>query len=121
MNIELMPAGKVKRAEALYRKGDGDALREGASLLLHCKDEDPGADATNGAPALTKLLRALTDDPYRCLGLDRGAAQAAVKKAYRKQALQHHPDKNNNKTTTLFAAIQAAYVRASGKRRFARR
>ena len=33
-------------------------------------------------------------DYYEVLGLDRNADQAAIKKAYRNQAMKHHPDKN---------------------------
>ena len=108
MNIEPMPADKVREAETLLRRGTGDALREGASLLLHCQGEAVTGEQANGAPVLNKVLKALTEDPYKCLGLDRGCSQGAVKKAYRKLALQHHPDKNANKTTTLFSAVQAA-------------
>ena len=111
MNIEVVPSAKVREAEALLRKGDGDSLRSGASSLLHCVGGDHGGVPTeNGAPALNKPLRALTEDPYRCLGLERGCDGGAIKKAYRKLALRHHPDKNANKTTVLFAAVQAAYV-----------
>ncbi|CAB1453319.1 unnamed protein product [Pleuronectes platessa] len=34
------------------------------------------------------------DSLYKVLGLERGATQEDIKKAYRKLALRHHPDKN---------------------------
>ena len=33
-------------------------------------------------------------DPYSILGVARGADEADIKKAYRKLAMQYHPDKN---------------------------
>ena len=46
-------------------------------------------------------------DHYSTLGINRDASADDVKKAYRKLASQHHPDKGGDKTT--FQNIQAAY------------
>ena len=46
-------------------------------------------------------------DYYQTLGVDRNAAPDAIKKAYRKLASQHHPDKGGDKAK--FQEIQSAY------------
>jgi DnaJ-class molecular chaperone len=46
-------------------------------------------------------------DHYQTLGVDRKADAAEIKKAYRKLASKHHPDKGGDKT--VFQEIQAAY------------
>ncbi len=48
-------------------------------------------------------------DPYRTLGLDRGAALDEVKRAYRRLAKANHPDKAGEAALPRFLAIQAAY------------
>jgi len=44
---------------------------------------------------------------YEVLGLDKGASDADIKKAYRKLAMKHHPDKGGD--PEQFKKIQAAY------------
>jgi len=51
------------------------------------------------------------EDPYKILGLERGASEEEVKKAYRKLATQHHPDMNggSKESEEKFKEISAAY------------
>ncbi|KAJ2600430.1 hypothetical protein GGH99_006030 [Coemansia sp. RSA 1285] len=49
---------------------------------------------------------------YELLGVERNASESDLKKAYRKQALVWHPDKNHGnteETTRIFAEIKEAY------------
>ena len=49
---------------------------------------------------------------YELLGLSSGASEEDIKKAYRRKALELHPDRNHGKesaATALFAEIQTAY------------
>lgn len=49
---------------------------------------------------------------YDLLGVDRDASEAEIHRAYKKKALQHHPDKNPGRVeeaTELFKAIGSAY------------
>jgi curved DNA-binding protein CbpA len=54
------------------------------------------------------------DDPYEILGVSKDATEAEIKKAYKKMALKHHPDKQSTEegrieATTVFAKISNAY------------
>lgn len=50
-------------------------------------------------------------DPYRILGLGRGATIDEVKRAYRRLAKEHHPDlkQGDKEAEQRFREIQAAY------------
>ena len=50
-------------------------------------------------------------DPYRVLGVSKNAADAEIKRAFRKKARQFHPDRNpdNASAEAKFKQVQAAY------------
>lgn len=58
-------------------------------------------------------------DYYKVLGIARGASEDEIKKAYRKQALRHHPDKNKSPgAEDKFKEIAEAYdVLSDAKKR----
>lgn len=60
----------------------------------------------------------MNKDYYKTLGVDKGASQDEIKKAFRKLALEHHPDKTGGKDEK-FKEINEAYSVLSddGKRR----
>jgi len=53
-------------------------------------------------------------DPYRTLGLQRGASLDEVKRAYRRLAKANHPDAAGEAALPRFLAIQAAYDQIAG-------
>ena len=48
-------------------------------------------------------------DYYKILGLNKSASEAEIKKAFRKLAHQHHPDKNGSGSAEKFKEINEAF------------
>lgn len=69
-------------------------------------DEMPGG-MPGGMPGRQRREPANTTELYEVLGVEKTAKPAEIKKAYRKQALQKHPDKGGDPEE--FKKIQAAY------------
>jgi molecular chaperone DnaJ len=57
----------------------------------------------------------MTEDHYTLLGLRRDASLDEIKKAYRKLAMRHHPDRtqNNPSDTEIFKAVALAFATLS--------
>ncbi|BDA48639.1 probable chaperone protein DnaJ at N-terminal half [Coccomyxa sp. Obi] len=56
-------------------------------------------------------------DPWKTLGVSYDADEKQIKKAYRKLALDNHPDLRGSEAAARFVKIQEAYEVVTGKRR----
>jgi DnaJ homolog subfamily C member 9 len=80
--------------------------------FINNEDEDIEAEGEDGPPVI---------NPYEVLELEKDATADDVKKAYRKMALKHHPDKvtaeNKEAANQHFQEIAFAYAILSDERR----
>ncbi|KAK5685123.1 hypothetical protein LTS10_003199 [Elasticomyces elasticus] len=94
--IQLDPSyikAKKTRAKALGESGNWDeAVREYKSIAEQ-NPEEPGI-AKEVKNAEMELKKSKRKDYYKILGIDKDATDPEIKKAYRKLAVIHHPDKN---------------------------
>jgi hypothetical protein len=85
-------------------------LRRVASHVHEQRHSSP--QPTNGPTRPTyqaaAAAAAVSFDPYAVLGIERGSSQSEIRKAYRKLAVQHHPDKGGD--TEKFKEVAEAYA-----------
>jgi DnaJ family protein C protein 7 len=111
--LELDPGytkAKKTRAKALGESGDWDgAVRD----LKKLAEENPGDAAYQKEVrnAELELKKSKRKDYYKILGIEKDAGDNEIKKAYRKLAIVHHPDKNpeNEEAADKFKEIGEAY------------
>ncbi len=75
--------------------------------------------AFNERMGLDEAARILGDDePLAILGLQAGATADDIKKAWRREAMKWHPDRNGGSADCAekFIRAQAAYVKLTGSR-----
>lgn len=77
--------------------------------------------------AKLELKKSKRKDYYKILGVSKGATEDEIKKAYRKEALKHHPDRHSGATEeekkaeeVLFKEVNEAYSILSDQRKRAR-
>lgn len=101
---------KKTKANALGQSGDWEsAVRE----LKELQEQDPqdASIAKEVRKAELELKKSKRKDYYKILGVDKDADENQIKKAYRKAAIIHHPDKNpdDEQAAERFKDIVEAY------------
>ncbi|KAF2125696.1 TPR-like protein [Dothidotthia symphoricarpi CBS 119687] len=111
--LELDPAytkARKTRAKALGESGNWDeALRE-YKAIQEANPSEPGI-AKEIRNAELEMKKSKRKDYYKILGIEKDATEQQIKKAYRKLAIIHHPDKNpgDEEAAERFKEIQEAH------------
>ena len=116
---------KARRTKARAQGESGDweaAVKDYKSLLETASSEEQPALQKDIRHAELELKKSKRKDPYKILGVDRDATEQDVKKAYRKLAIVHHPDKNPDDPAAAerFKDIGEAYETLSDPEKKAR-
>ena len=94
--VQLDPSytkARKTRAKALGENGDWQAAVNDLKSIAESNPEEPGI-AKEVRNAELELKKAQRKDYYKILGVEKDASEPEIKRAYKKLALQTHPDKN---------------------------
>lgn len=109
------------KARALGESGDWETAVKEYKSIQETSPEDPSIakDIRNAEMELKKSKR---KDYYKILGVEKDANDNEIKKAYRKLAIVHHPDKNpdDESAAERFKDIGEAYETLSDPEKRAR-
>ncbi|MCJ1382569.1 hypothetical protein MMC17_005682 [Xylographa soralifera] len=111
--LSLDPAylkARKTKARALGESGNWDEAVREFKAIAESNPSEPGI-AKEVRNAELELKKSKRKDYYKILGVDKDAGETEIKKAYRKLAIVHHPDKNieNEEAADKFKEIGEAY------------
>ena len=111
--LELDPSytkARKTKAKALGESGDWDEAVRELKSIQESSPSEPGI-AKEVRNAELELKKSKRKDYYKILGVEKDAGDNEMKKAYRKLAIVHHPDKNpgDEEAANRFKDIGEAY------------
>jgi DnaJ family protein C protein 7 len=111
--LELDPSytkARKTRAKALGESGNWEEAVRDLKAIAEENPSEPGI-AKEIRDAEMELKKSKRKDYYKILGLEKDATETQIKKAYRKLAIVHHPDKNPDDADAAdrFKEIQEAH------------
>lgn len=97
-------------ARALGQSGDWEAAVKELKSIAESNPSEPGI-SKDIRDAELDLKKSKRKDYYKILGIEKDASDNEIKKAYRKLAIVHHPDKNpdDEDAAARFKEIGEAY------------
>ncbi|PSK38154.1 DnaJ subfamily C member 7 [Elsinoe australis] len=112
---------KKTRAKALGENGDWEEAVKVLKDIAEQNPNEPGI-AKEVRQAELELKKSKRKDYYKILGVEKDAGDNEIKKAYRKLAIVHHPDKNpdDESAAERFKDIGEAYETLSDSEKRAR-
>ncbi|KAF2785994.1 TPR-like protein [Melanomma pulvis-pyrius CBS 109.77] len=122
--LELDPSytkARKTRAKALGESGNWEEATREYKAMQEANPAEPGI-AKEIRNAELELKKSKRKDYYKILGIQKDATEQEIKKAYRKLAIIHHPDKNPNDDDAAerFKEIQEAHETLSDSQKRAR-
>jgi DnaJ family protein C protein 7 len=111
--LELDPSYTKARKTRAKALGESGKWQEAVRELKAIQEENPSEPniAKDIRNAELEEKKALRKDYYKILGIEKDATEQQIKKAYRKLAIVHHPDKNpgDEEAAERFKEIQEAH------------